>query len=135
MSTILEQIESQIAEVKSDVAKSNVGYVREVMDGVVKIEGLTNVAMNEMIEFSSERQAGSEKSVQRRGLVLNLEETEVGAIVLGEYYGIREGDEVHATGQLLQVPVGKELLGRVVDSLGQPLCPGVGFLLIETWLF
>ncbi len=121
MSTILEQIESQISQVRTDVAKSNVGYVREVMDGVVKIEGLTNVAMNEMVEFSSSRQSGDGKAVKPRGLVLNLEETEVGVIVLGEYYGIREGDEVRATGQLLQVPVGKELLGRAVDALGLPI--------------
>src|SRR5688572_17432899 len=111
MSTILEEIETQISGLKSGVAKQNVGTVREIGDGVAKIEGLTDVMLNEMIDFGN----------GVTGLALNLEETEVGAIILGDYTGIKEGQEVRTTGKLLQVPVGKGLLGRAVNSLGQPV--------------
>src|SRR2546423_3587453 len=111
MSTLLQEIEAQIAGVKKATAKQNVGIVREIGDGVAKIEGLTDAMLNEMLDFG--------KGVT--GLALNLEETEVGAIILGDYTKIAEGDEVRTTGKLLQVPVGKGLLGRVVDSLGQPV--------------
>ncbi|MEM9444028.1 MAG: F0F1 ATP synthase subunit alpha [Verrucomicrobiota bacterium] len=111
MSTLLEDIEKQIGQAKASVTKTNVGTVREVTDGVAKIEGLSGVAYNEMIQFPN----------GTYGLALNLEETEVGAIVLGDYQDIKEGDEVKTTGKLLQIPVGKELLGRVVDPLGAPI--------------
>src|SRR3974390_1716296 len=111
MSNLLQEIEAQIAGVKTTAAKQNVGVVREIGDGVAKIEGLTDVMLNEMIDFGS----------GITGLALNLEETEVGAIILGDYTKIEEGDEVRTTGKLLQVPVGKGLLGRVVDALGQPV--------------
>jgi len=111
MSTLLQEIESQISGVKTGVAKQNVGTVREIGDGVAKIEGLADAMLNEMLDFGN----------GVIGLALNLEETEVGAIVLGDYTGIREGQEVRTTGRLLSVPVGKGLLGRVVNSLGQPL--------------
>jgi F-type H+-transporting ATPase subunit alpha len=111
MSNLLQEIEAQIAGVKTATAKQNVGTVREIGDGVAKIEGLTDAMLNEMLDFG--------KGVV--GLALNLEETEVGAIILGDYTKIAEGDEVRTTGKLLQVPVGKALLGRVVDALGQPV--------------
>ncbi|MFZ5806054.1 MAG: F0F1 ATP synthase subunit alpha [Verrucomicrobiota bacterium] len=111
MSTLLQEIEAQISGLKSDVTKTNVGTVREVMDGVAKIEGLTDIAYNEMIEFPG----------NVFGIALNLEDTEVSAIIIGEYAHIKEGDQVKSTGRLLQVPVGKNLLGRVVDALGQPI--------------
>ena len=111
MSTLLQDIEAQIAGVKSAVIRQNVGVVREIGDGVAKIEGLTDVMMNEMIDFGH----------GTMGLALNLEETEVGAIIIGEYAHIKEGQEVRTTGRLLQVPVGKGLLGRVVSVLGEPL--------------
>ncbi len=111
MSTLLQDIEAQIAGVKTSVNKQNVGVVREIADGVAKIEGLTDVMLNEMIDFGN----------GVVGLALNLEETEVGAIILGEYTSIAEGQEVRTTGQLLSVPVGKGLLGRVVNALGQPV--------------
>src|SRR5882762_411672 len=111
MSTLLQEIEAQIAGVKTATAKQNVGIVREIGDGVAKIEGLADAMLNEMLDFG--------KGVV--GLALNLEETEVGAIILGDYTKIAEGDEVRTTGKLLQVPVGKAMLGRVVDALGQPV--------------
>ena len=111
MSTILDEIKGQISNLKTSTGKANVGIVREVFDGVAKIEGLSDVALNEMIEFSN----------GAKGLALNLEETEVGAIIIGDYLGIKEGDEVKTTGKLLSVPVGKGLLGRVVDALGNPI--------------
>ena len=111
MSNILQEIEAQIAGVKTSVNKQNVGVVREISDGVAKIEGLTEAMLNEMLDFGG----------GVIGIALNLEETEVGAIVLGDYLGIREGAEVKTTGKLLSVPVGKGLLGRVVDTLGRPL--------------
>jgi len=111
MSTLLQEIEAQIAGVKSSVNRQNVGVVREISDGVAKIEGLTDAMANEMLDFGN----------GVTGLALNLEETEVGAIILGDYLGIGEGSEVRTTGKLLSVPVGKGLLGRVVDTLGRPL--------------
>ena len=111
MSNLLQEIEAQIAGAKTATAKQNIGVVREIGDGVAKIEGLTDTMLNEMLDFGD----------GVVGLALNLEETEVGAIILGEYTKIKEGSEVRTTGKLLQVPVGKGLLGRVVNSLGQPL--------------
>src|ERR1041385_6649474 len=111
MSTILEEIESKIGELKTSTTRSNVGIVRETGDGVARIEGLSDVMLNEMIEFPN----------GVYGLALNLEETEVGAILLGDNTLVEEGDEAKTTGRLLSVPVGKALLGRVVNTLGQPL--------------
>jgi F-type H+-transporting ATPase subunit alpha len=109
--TLLQEIESKISGLKTGVTKQNVGTVREIGDGVAKIEGLSDAMLNEMLDFGN----------GVVGLALNLEETEVGAIILGEYTGIKEGQEVKTTGKLLQVPVGKGLLGRVVNALGMPL--------------
>jgi F-type H+-transporting ATPase subunit alpha len=111
MSNLLQEIEAQISGAKTATAKQNVGTVREIGDGVAKIEGLTDTMLNEMLDFGN----------GVTGLALNLEETEVGAIILGDYTGVKEGQEVRTTGKLLQVPVGKGLLGRVVNALGQPL--------------
>src|SRR5438045_4344943 len=111
MSKLLQEIEAQIAGVKTSLAKQNVGVVREIGDGVAKIEGLTDAMINEILDFGN----------GVTGQALNLEETEVGAIILGDYASIREGQEVRTTGRLLQVPVGKGLLGRLVNTLGQPV--------------
>jgi F-type H+/Na+-transporting ATPase subunit alpha len=111
MSNLLQEIEAKIAGAKAAMPKQNIGTVREIGDGVAKIEGLTDAMLNEMLDFGD----------GVTGLALNLEETEVGAIILGDYTGIKEGREVRTTGNLLQVPVGKGLLGRVVNVLGQPL--------------
>ena len=111
MSNVLQEIEAQIAGAKLATSKQNVGTVREIGDGVAKIEGLTDAMLNEMLDFGN----------GITGIALNLEETEVGAIILGDYTQIKDGDEVRTTGRLLQVPVGKALLGRVVNALGEPL--------------
>jgi F-type H+/Na+-transporting ATPase subunit alpha len=112
MSTLLDEIEFEISAIKSGpLSKRNIGIVREIGDGVAKVEGLAGAMLNEMLDFGG----------GVVGLALNLEETEVGAIVLGDYTGVREGQEVRTTGRLLEVPVGKGLLGRVVNTLGQPL--------------
>ncbi|MEI6713831.1 MAG: F0F1 ATP synthase subunit alpha [Verrucomicrobiota bacterium] len=111
MSNILQDIVSTISNLKTDTARSNVGVVRQVGDGVARIEGLSDVMLNEMIEFPG----------GLFGIALNLEETEVGAVLLGEDRGVKEGMEVRTTGRLLSVPVGKALLGRVVNTLGEPI--------------
>ena len=111
MSTILQELETTISGLKADTSRSNVGTVREIGDGVAKIEGLSDVMLNEMLEFPG----------GLYGIALNLEETEVGAILVGDYSEVREGTEVQTTGRLLSVPVGKGLLGRVVNALGQPI--------------
>src|SRR5712664_133111 len=121
MSTILQEIEAQIAGIKKTTLKQNVGTVREIGDGVAKIEGLTDAMLNEMIDFGN----------GVTGLALNLEETEVGAIILGNYTTVKEGQEVRTTGKLLQVPAGKALLGRVVNVLGLPV-DGKGPIKAET---
>src|SRR5256714_4882172 len=122
MSSILEEIETKIAGLKTSTTKSNIGTVRETGDGVARIEGLSDVMLNEMIEFPG----------GVFGLALNLEETEVGAILLGDATKISEGDEAKTTGRLLSVPVGKGLLGRVVNTLGEPL-DGKGEIKSETF--
>lgn len=111
MSNILQELETEIAGLKTSVTKSNVGTVREIGDGVAKVEGLSDCMLNELIEFPG----------GLYGLALNLEETEVGCVLLGAGEHIKSGDEVRTTGRLLEVPVGNGLLGRVVNTLGQPL--------------
>ena len=111
MSNILQEIATTISGLKTDTVRSNVGVVRQVGDGVARIEGLSNVMLNEMVKFPG----------GLYGIALNLEETEVGAILLGEDRGVVEGMEVETTGRLLSVPVGKELLGRVLNTLGEPI--------------
>src|SRR5258707_12388444 len=121
MSNLLQEIEAQISGAKTATAKQNVGTVREIGDGVAKIEGLTDTMLNEMLDFGN----------GVTGLALNLEETEVGAIILGDYTSVKEGQEARTTGRLLQAAVGKGLLGRVVTVLGQA-CDGEGTVKRET---
>src|SRR6516164_3303853 len=111
MADLLQEIEAQIAAAKTTAGKQNVGTIREIADGVAKVEGLADAMLNEMIDLGH----------GITGLALDLDETEVGVIILGDYTKLEEGDEVRATGKLLQVPVGKGLLGRVVNTLGEPL--------------
>src|SRR5438445_12103833 len=111
MADLLQEIEAELSGDNNVVEKQNVGVVREIGDGVAKIDGLTRAKLNEMLDFGN----------GVIGLALNLEETEVGAIILGDYTLVNEGDEVRGMGKLLQVPAGKGLLGRVVNMLGQPI--------------
>jgi F-type H+-transporting ATPase subunit alpha len=111
MSSILQELEQQIAGITSSVEKSNVGTVRQVGDGVAKVEGLSGVLLNEMVDFGG----------GVTGMALNLEESEVGVVLLGDYSAVKEGAECRTTGKLLSVPVGEALLGRVVNALGQPI--------------
>ena len=111
MADLLSEIKAQIAGAKTTAAKHNVGVIREVGDGVAKIEGLSDAMLNEMIDLGN----------GVTGLALNLDETEVGVVILGDYTQLKEGDEARTTGKLLQVPVGKGLLGRVVNLLGEPI--------------
>ena len=110
MAKLIEEIEAQIAGAKT-TAKQNVGVIREVGDGVAKIDGLSDAMLNEMIDLGH----------GVTGLALNLDATEVGVVVLGDYTQLKQGDEVRTTGKVLQVPVGKGLLGRVVNVLGEPV--------------
>ena len=111
MTDLLREIKEQIAGAKTTATMQNVGVIREVGDGVAKIEGLSDAMLNEMIDLGN----------GVTGLALNLEETEVGVVILGDYTQLKEGGEAHTTGKLLQVPVGKGLLGRVVNLLGEPI--------------
>ena len=111
MVDLVREIEAEITGAKAATARQSVGVIREIGDGVAKVEGLGDVMLNEMLDFGQ----------GITGLALNLDETEVGVIVLGDYTQLKEGGEVLATGKLLQVPVGKGLLGRVVNTLGQPI--------------
>src|ERR687884_2224461 len=95
---------------------SEVGTVLEVRDGVARIYGLQSAIANEMIDFTAQ-----ETGEAVAGLVLNLEEDNVGAAVMGDWLVLKEGDEVRRTGRLLEVPVGPAMLGRVVDALGRPV--------------
>jgi F-type H+/Na+-transporting ATPase subunit alpha len=111
MANLLTEIEAEIAGAKAATAKQNEGIIREIADGVARIEGLSDAMLNEMIDLGH----------GITGLALNLDQNEVGVVILGDYTELSEGDEVRATGKLLQVPVGKGLLGRVVNTLGQPV--------------
>src|SRR5499427_5682371 len=111
MSDLVQELEAQITRAWTRGARQNVGVISEIGDGVAKIEGLTDAMLNEMIDLGH----------GITGLALNLEESEVGVIILGDYTQLEEGSEARTTGKLLQVPVGKGLLGRVVNTLGEPL--------------
>ncbi|HEY5622830.1 MAG TPA: F0F1 ATP synthase subunit alpha, partial [Gammaproteobacteria bacterium] len=110
-SEISELIKQRIENFEASAEARDVGTVIALTDGIVRIHGLADVQYGEMIEFPG----GS------FGLALNLEQDSVGAVVLGEYKHISEGDTVKTTGRILEVPVGEALLGRVVDSLGAPI--------------
>ena len=110
-SEISELLKSKIQGLSLSADVRNQGTVVSVTDGICRIHGLSDVMQGEMLEFPN----------NTLGLALNLERDSVGAVVLGEYTGVSEGDVVKATGRILDVPVGPELIGRVVNALGQPI--------------
>ena len=107
-SEISELIKERIGNFEAAAEAKTEGTIVSLNDGIVRIHGLSDVMSGEMIEFDGDLY----------GLALNLERDSVGAVVLGDYEGLSEGDKVRCTGRILEVPVGEALLGRVVDSLG-----------------
>src|SRR5438105_10503609 len=110
-SEISELIKSRIQNLDAGVQLRTQGTVVSVTDGICRIHGLSDAMQGEMLEFPG----------NTFGLALNLERDSVGTVVLGDYEHISEGDVVKCTGRILEVPVGPELIGRVVNSLGQPI--------------
>ncbi|MFN9121204.1 MAG: F0F1 ATP synthase subunit alpha [bacterium] len=110
-SEISELIKSRIQNLGVDSEVRNQGTIVSVADGICRVHGLSNVMQGEMLEFPN----------NTFGLALNLERDSVGAVILGEYQHLSEGDTVKTTGRILEVPVGPELIGRVVDALGNPI--------------
>ncbi|WP_148713859.1 F0F1 ATP synthase subunit alpha [Chitinolyticbacter meiyuanensis] len=110
-SEISELIKARIQNLSASAETRTIGTVVSVTDGIVRVHGLSDVMQGEMLEFPG----------NTFGLALNLERDSVGAVVMGDYTHIKEGDEVKCTGRILEVPVGRELVGRVVNSLGQPI--------------
>ncbi|MGY1821070.1 F0F1 ATP synthase subunit alpha [Geodermatophilus sp. SYSU D00079] len=108
---IRSAIQNYVTDYSPDVSREEVGIVTEAGDGIARVEGLPSVMTNELLEFES----------GVRGLALNLDVREVGVVVLGDYAGIEEGQQVRRTGEVLSVPVGDGYLGRVVDPLGNPI--------------
>jgi F-type H+/Na+-transporting ATPase subunit alpha len=106
---IVNVLKQEIKNFESKLDMSEVGQVLSVMDGIARVHGLDNVMFNEMLEFDD----------GTLGLAFNLEETSVGVVILGEYTQLREGNKVKRTGKILEVPVGEEMLGRVVNTMGR----------------
>jgi F-type H+-transporting ATPase subunit alpha len=104
-------IQREIEQFSPEITRTEVGHVLEVGDGIARVYGLSGVMAGEMVAFES----------GVKGMALNLEESSVGVIILGDYTEVEEGDTVTATGELLQVPVGEALVGRVVNPLGVPI--------------
>jgi len=110
-SEISDLIRTRIAGFEGRVETRSQGTITSLSDGILRIHGLEDVMYGEMLELPGGKYA----------LAMNLERDNVGAVVLGEFSGLEEGDVVKCTGKVMQVPIGKSLLGRVVNSLGQPL--------------
>ncbi len=109
--TVIENLKKEIAGFEKSVRTEHVGVVTEVFDGIVRASGLSNIKSSEMVTFP-----GGET-----GVALNLEEESVGIIILGDYSKIKEGDEVRATGKILEIGVGEAMIGRTVNVLGMPI--------------
>lgn len=112
---IVSDLENKIKDFNYQSKSDQVGTVVEISDGIARIFGLSDIASMEMIEFPAK------DSEPVYGLALNLENDNVGAVIMGPYSHIKEGDTVKATGRLLEIPVGEELIGRVIDPVGNPL--------------
>jgi F-type H+-transporting ATPase subunit alpha len=111
---IIDQLKEEISGFKNDVAEKTVGRVLKVSDGIALVSGLSEAMMSEILIFKTAHG-------EVKGVALNLEENQIGAIILGEYKSIKEGDEVLGTKRILEVPVGEEMVGRVVNPLGEAL--------------
>ncbi len=109
--TIVENLRKQIEKFQVEAKAEKVGHVIEVFDGIAKVSGLSDLKASEMVTFAS----------GATGVALNLDEDSVGVIILGGFSGIKEGDEVKATGEILSVPVGDAQIGRVLNALGEPI--------------
>ncbi len=109
--SLIDQIEADIKGLKLKAQKQNIGVVTEIGDGVARVEGLSDVQYSELLDFGQ----------GVFGLALNLEQYNVGAVIFGDFTKVKEGHQVKTTGQILQVPVGEGLVGRVVDALGSPI--------------
>lgn len=110
-SHIIETLKQQIAQTKLETQVEKIGKVVKIADGVATLNGLTDVMSGELLEFPNEI----------FGVALNLEEDSIGAMILGDYLKIKEGDTVKSTGRILEVPVGQQMVGRVVNALGQAI--------------
>ena len=119
---ITERIKREIKAFEPPVEVANVGYVLEVGDGIARLSGLSGVMASELLEFPG----------GVMGIALNLEEDNVGAVIMGDYTDIKEGDMVRSTRRIASVPVSDNLIGRVVDALGQPV-DGKGPIQAETY--
>ena len=111
MVDIVKQLEKEIKDLKLSAQTENIGRIMEIGDGIAKIEGISNVAYNELVGLPH----------NLYGLALNLEESNVGIIIFGDYTLLKEGDEAKSTGKILSIPVGDDLIGRVIDPLGNPI--------------
>ena len=107
---IIDTLKKELSEAKIEAGFENVGHVTEIKDGIARVSGLSQCFYNELLEFGG----------GVLGMALSLEEDSVGVIVLGDYSHIKEGDTVKTTGNIASVPVSDELLGRVIDPLGNP---------------
>ncbi len=120
---IIEQLKNRIADFKAEIKTQTTGRVVEVGDGIVRVSGLSDVMMSEMLAFRPKHEEnGNEHGKNENeifGVALNLEEDSVGAIILGDYKKIKEGDEVFCTKRILEVPVGENIIGRVLNPLGE----------------
>src|SRR5437764_1576409 len=104
-------LQKRLAGFTPTLEQNTVGRITEVGDGIARVSGLPNATVNELLEFEN----------GQLGLALNLDEDSIGAVVLGPYEEIEEGQTVRSTGRILSIPVGDALLGRVVNPLGQPI--------------
>jgi F-type H+-transporting ATPase subunit alpha len=130
---IIEQLKKQISEFEAVATTEKVGTVVEIGDGVARIIGLENAMSSEMLEFLPAEASAKEGLEPIYGMVLNLEEDRIGAMILGAYEGIKEGDTVRSTGRVLSVPVSENFIGRVINPLGTPI-DGKGAIASEKFM-
>lgn len=116
---ITSVLKAQLDQYKSQLEVTNVGYVLQVGDGIARVFGLERAMAGELVEFENDE--NSPNTEKTKGMVLNLEESNVGVVILGESLHIKEGIKVSTTGRIASTPVGENLLGRVVNPIGEPI--------------